>query len=83
MIRSTNDRYNCIAAQVEKHKYFHIKTETSKDESFVEFVDKLYTELKMIVSLNQLKNRTIFIFDNASIHLTEKVEEWIKKNKMV
>nr|AAA91339.1 ORF1 [Moneuplotes crassus] len=83
LIRSTNQRFNCIAAQVEQHKIFHIKTETTKDQNFITFLEKLNSLLKTMIAKKQLMKRTVYVFDNASIHSTEKVVKAITGMKMV
>nr|AAA62601.1 ORF1 [Moneuplotes crassus] len=83
LIRSSNQRYNCIAAQVCNHKLFHVKQDTTKEDSFIEFLENLHDKLRTILSKRQLSKRTIYVFDNASIHLTQKVVKCVTDRKMV
>ena len=83
MIRATTNRYNAIAALVQGRCMFHVKKGPSNQDTFIEFVENLYTELKLLLSSSQLKYRTVIVLDNARIHLTKRVRESVKKLGMV
>ena len=71
LIRQSNYRYNWIAALYEKKVVFNIKTTSSTDENFWDFIEILMNDLKLILSKNQLENRTVLLFDNEAIHKTK------------
>ena len=61
IIRSTTDRYNSIAAQLEKNIYFMIKDETSNEESVWCFINQLMKQLKLTINKGQLEKWTVFL----------------------
>ena len=75
LIRDTSSRYNCIAALYEKNVYFNLKKESTTEDDFCNFIELLKDELDWMIDKNQLKNRTILMFDNAAIHKTKSVKE--------
>ena len=83
LIRQSNYRYNWIAALYEKKVLFNIKTTSSTDEDFWDFIEILMDDLKLILSKNQLENRTVLLFDNAAIHKTKNVKETLKEWNLV
>ena len=83
VIRKKNDKCNCIAAQVERFKMFHIKEENTTEDSFIKFLTKLRDELTCILAKNQLEKRTVIVFDNASIHYTDKVKKFARDKRLV
>lgn len=70
LIRGATDRYNAIAALVDDRCMFRIKKGRSNAETFKEFLTNMKKELEVILGVNQLKYRTVIVFDNARIHKT-------------
>ena len=60
-IRDTTNRYNSIAAQLDKFLYFVLKTETSNEESIWDFMNLLIKQLRLTANKNQLKYRTVIL----------------------
>ena len=83
LIRDTSSRYNCIAALYEKNVYFNLKKESTTEDDFCNFIELLKDELDWMIDKNQLKNRTILMFDNAAIHKTKSVKELLKELELV
>ena len=61
IIRSTNERYNSIAAQWNKNVYFMMKNETSNEESILCFLNLLVNQLKKTINKKQLETRTVIL----------------------
>lgn len=74
LIRSTSDRYNWIAAQVDNYKLFHVKKQTTTEDDFSWFLVNLKEELQLLLSKKQLETRTVWVFDNAAIHWTDLIK---------
>ena len=70
VIRPSSKRYNVIAAQWNKESYFVIKSDSTNEASFVNFVLELDKELRIRFDQNTYEKRMIVIYDNASIHKT-------------
>ena len=83
VIRPTCKRYNVIAAQWNKECYFMIKSDSSNEASFWEFIENVNKELKFRLDKNTYDKRTIVVYDNAEIHKTKKVKLLVKKLKWV
>ena len=78
VIRPSSKRYNVIAAQWNKESYFVIKSDSTNEASFINFVLELFKELRIRLDQNTYEKRMIVIYDNASIHKTKKVRVIIK-----
>ena len=78
LIRQSDWRYNWIAALYEKKVLFNIKTTSSTEKDFWDFLELLMDDLELILNKNQLDKRTIFLFDNATIHKTKNVKDILK-----
>ena len=74
----SSKRYNFIAAQWNKEPYFVIKSDSTNEASFIDFVLKLDKELRIRLDQNTYEIWMIVIYANASIHKTKKVEIIIK-----
>ena len=83
IIRTSSERYNVIAAQWNKETYFMLKSQTTKEDQFWEFLKLTYIELRFRLSRNTYEKRMVVMFDNASIHKTKSVKLLIKKLKWV
>ena len=83
VIRLSSKRYNVIAAQWNKESYFVIKSDSTNEASFINFVLELDKELRIRLDQNTYEKRMIVIYDNASIHKTKKVRVIMKKLKWV
>ena len=59
-----------------------IKSDSSNEASFWEFIENVNRELKFRLDKNTYDKRTIVVYDNAAIHKTKKVKLLIKKIKM-
>ena len=51
-----------------------IKSETTKEEQFINFAKLLDIELRNRIAKSTYQNRLIVMFDNASIHKTKAVK---------
>ena len=83
VIRPTCKRYNVIAAQWNKECYFMIKSDSSYEASFWEFIENANKELNLRLDKNTYDKRMIFVYDNAAIHKTKKVKLLVKKLKWI
>ena len=65
VIRPSSKRYNVIAAQWNKESYFVIKSDSTNEASFVNFVLELDKELRIRLDQNTYEKRMIVIYNNA------------------
>ena len=79
VIRPTCKRYNVIATKWNKECYFIIKSDSSNEKSFWNFIENVNKELKFRLDKNTYNKRKIVVYDNAAIHKTKKVKLLVKK----
>ena len=79
VIRPSSQRFNVIAAQWNKEAYFMMKSNTTNDNQFWDFIKLLDLELKSRLAKITYERRMIVMFDNASIHKTKEVKFLVKK----
>ena len=79
VIRPSSQRFNVIAAQWNKEAYFMMKSNTTNDNQFWDFIKLLDQELKSRLAKITYERRMIVMFDNASIHKTKEVKILVKK----
>ena len=79
VIRPSSQRFNVIAAQWNKEAYFMMKSNTTNDNQFWDFIKLLDQEIKSRLAKITYERGMIVMFDNASIHKTKKVKFLIKK----
>ena len=65
-----------------KNCYFMIKSDSSNEASFWEFIENVNKELIFRLNKNTYDKRTIVVYDNPAIHKTKKVKPLVKKIKM-
>ena len=78
VIRPTCKIYNVIAAQWNKEYYFMIKSDSSNEAWFWEFIENVNKELKFRLNKNTYDKITIVVYDNAAIHKTKRVKLLVK-----
>ena len=78
IIRNSSERYNVIAAQWRKEVYFMLKRSTTKVEQFKEFLMQLDNELSFRLTKNTYEKRMVIMFNNASIHKTKAIKQFMK-----
>ena len=79
VIRPSSQRINVIAAQWNKEAYFMMKSKTTNEDQFCEFIKLLDKQLKSRLAKIKNKRRMVVMFDNASIHKTKEVKLLVKK----
>ena len=79
VIRPSSQRFNMIAAQMNKETYFMMKSNTTNDNQFWNFIKLLDQELKSRLAKITYERKMIVMFDNASTHKTKEVKFLVKK----
>ena len=79
VIRPTCKRYNVIELQWNNECYFIIKSDSSNEALFKEFIENVNKELNFRLDKNTYDKRTIFVYDNADFHKTIKIKILVKK----
>ena len=74
---------NAIAAKWNNKVYFMIKEESTTQNLFLEFLKKLVERLKKWLTKKQFECRTVIILDNASIHKTKLIKNYVKSSSLV
>ena len=77
--RPSSQRFNVIAAQWNKEAYFMMKSKTTNEDQFCEFIKLLDKQLKSRLAKITYERRMVVMFDNASIHKTKEVKLLVKK----
>ena len=70
VIRPSSQRFNVIAAQWNKEAYFMMKSKTTNEHQFCEFIKLLDKQLISRLAKITYERRMVVMFDNASIHKT-------------
>ena len=78
-IRPSSQRFNVIASQWNKETYFMIKSRTTNEDQFWDFLKQIDKELRLRIAKATYERRMIVMFDNASIHKTKEVKLLVKK----
>ena len=79
VIRPSSQRFNVIAAQWNKEAYFMMKSKTTNEDQFRDFINLLDKELRSRLAKITYERRMVVMFDNASIHKTKEVKLLVKK----
>ena len=79
VIRPSSQRFNVIAAQWSKEAYFMIKSKTTNEDRFWDFLKQIDKELRLMLAKATCERRMVVMFDNASIHKTKEVKLLVKK----
>ena len=82
-IRHSSQRFNVIAAQWNKEAYFMIKSKTTNEGQFWDFLKQIDKELRYRLAKPTYERRMVVMFDNASIHKTKEVKLLVKKLKWI
>ena len=81
LIRPSNQRLNIIAAYIQKGKYaFMLKKGTTKTQHVIMFFEKLHAMLCDTYCDDYIKH-TVFILDNARVHVSVKAKAYFKENQ--
>ena len=83
VIRPSSQRFNVIAAQWNKEAYFMIKSKTTNEDQFWDFLKQIDKELILRLAKTTYERRMVVMFDNASIHKTKEVKLLVKKLRWV
>ena len=79
VIRPSSQRFNVIAAQWNKEAYFMMKSKTTNEDQFRDFIKLLDKELRSRLAKITYERRMVVMFDNVSIHKTKEVKLLVKK----
>ena len=79
VIRPSSQRFNVITAQWNKEAYFMMKSKTTNEDQFRDFINLLDKELRSRLAKITYERRMVVMFDNASIHKTKEVKLLVKK----
>ena len=75
-------RINMIAAMILPHKYaFMLKTGATKSEHMIFFFELLHSKLSDWFGEDYI-NSTIIVFDNASVHVSDRWKSYLKWKKL-